>query len=140
MNIISLVGRLTADPELKHTKNGVAVTRFTIAVDRPYTKLGEERAADFINIVAWQGSAEFVTKHFVRGQRIGVVGSVRTGSYMDNDGIKRYTFEVHAERLEFVEYKEKQADPRESPESSQYAQGSAVTQYETVPYSGDLPF
>ena len=64
MNIVSLIGRLTADPELKHTQSGTAMTRFTLAVDRAYTKPGEEKQADFITIVAWQQKAEFVCKYF----------------------------------------------------------------------------
>ena len=103
MNIIALVGRLTSNPELKTTSTGISVSRFTIAVDRAYTKQGEEKQADFINVVAWRNSAEFLCKYFVKGQRIGVQGSVRTGSYIDENGIKRYTFEVFADRLEFVE-------------------------------------
>lgn len=118
MNIIALVGRLTADPELKHTQSGVAVSKFSIAVDRAYTKQGEEKQVDFINVVAWRNSAEFLCKYFSKGQRIGVVGSVRTGSYMDENGIKRYTFEVYADRLEFVERKDREQDTATSESSN----------------------
>ena len=129
MNIVALVGRLTADPELKHTQSGIAVSRFTIAVDRAYTKQGEEKQADFINVVVWRNSAEFLCKYFSKGQRIGIQGSVRTGSYMDNNGIKRYTFEVYADRLEFVERKDKDNG------------SSSTAQYEEyIPHDEDLPF
>lgn len=70
MNSVVLIGRLTADPELKHTQNGNAVTGFSIAVDRPYQKSGEERQADFIDIVAWRGTAEFICKYFKKGRKI----------------------------------------------------------------------
>ncbi len=129
MNIIALVGRLTADPELKHTQSGVAVSRFSIAVDRAYTKQGEEKQVDFINVVAWRNSAEFLCKYFSKGQRIGVQGSVRTGSYMDENGIKRYTFEVYADRLEFVERKDKDNGSSFAAQDEEY-----------IPHDEDLPF
>ena len=69
LNSVVLIGRLTADPELKHTQNGNAVTGFSIAVDRPYQKAGEERQADFIDIVAWRGTAEFICKYFKKAER-----------------------------------------------------------------------
>lgn len=127
MNIIALVGRLTANPELKTTSTGISVARFTIAVDRPYTKQGEEKQVDFINVVAWRNSAEFLCKYFVKGQRIGVQGSVRTGSYIDENGIKRYTFEVFADRLEFVERKEN-------------GSSSAAQDEDYIDNEDDLPF
>ncbi len=105
MNNVSLIGRLTADPELKHTQSGVANTRFTIAVDRRFVKQGEERQADFISITAWNQTAEFVCKYFTKGKRIAVTGEIRTGSYTDRDGNKRYTFEVWANNVEFCESK-----------------------------------
>lgn len=105
MNIVTLIGRLTADPELKHTQNGTAMTRFTVAVDRPYTKQGEEKQADFITVVAWQQRAEFICKYFSKGKRIALNGSIRTGSYTAQDGSKRYTTEVFADNVEFVDSK-----------------------------------
>ena len=105
MNNVSLIGRLTADPELRHTQSGVANVRFSIAVDRSYTKQGEEKQADFINIVAWQQRAEFICKYFSKGQRIAITGEIRTGSYTDRDGNKRYSFEVWANNVEFCESK-----------------------------------
>ena len=80
MNTISLIGRLTGIPELKYTQANTAFTRFSIAVDRP-VKQGEEKQADFFNIVAWGKTAEFVCRYFGKGQRIALTGSVRTGSY-----------------------------------------------------------
>ena len=86
MNNVSLIGRLTTAPELKHTQSNMAYTRFSMAVDRSYAKQGEERQTDFINIVAWGKTAEFVCKYFMKGQRIGITGEIRTGSYTAQDG------------------------------------------------------
>jgi len=105
MNNVSLIGRLTANPELKHTSGGMAYTRFSIAVDRSFVKQGEERQADFINIVAWQQKAEFICKYFMKGQRIGLTGEIRTGSYTAQDGSKRYTFDVAVNNAYFCESK-----------------------------------
>ena len=105
MNNVSLIGRLTADPELKHTQSGLAYTRFSIAVDRAFVKQGEERQADFINLVAWGKTAEFVCKYFMKGQRMGVTGEIRTGSYTAQDGTKRYTTDVLVNNAYFCESK-----------------------------------
>lgn len=105
MNNVSLIGRLTADPELKHTQSGIATVRFTVAVDRQYQKQGEERQADFISIVAWRQTAEFICRYFTKGQRIALTGRIQTGSYTATDGSKRYTFDVLAENVEFCEKK-----------------------------------
>lgn len=106
MNNVSLIGRLTADPELRRTQSGLATTRFSIAVDRRFAKQGEERQTDFINIVAWRQTAEFICKYFTKGQRIALTGSIQTGSYTANDGTKRYTFDVVADSVEFTEKKQ----------------------------------
>lgn len=100
-NTVILSGRLTADPELKNTTNGVLVTSFTVAVDRPYRK-GEEKKADFINIVAWRQTAEFVTHYFTKGSLIGIEGSIQTRNYEDKNGNKRTAFEVVANNVQFV--------------------------------------
>ena len=98
MNNVSLIGRLTSDPELRHTQSGVAMTRFTVAVDRR-VRAGEEKQADFISVTAWQQRAEFVCKYFSKGNRIALTGSIRTGSYTDRDGNKRYTTDVWADTV-----------------------------------------
>lgn len=104
MNNVSLIGRLTADPELKNSQNGTSYVRFSIAVDRQYSK-DKEKQTDFINIVAWKGTAEFVCKYFTRGQRIGITGRIQTGSYTNQNGNKR-SFDVVANDVEFVERKQ----------------------------------
>lgn len=100
-NLVVLTGRCVADPELKTTTNGISVCTFSIAVDRRYNS-GEERQADFINIVAWRGSAEFVSKYFKKGDMIGIEGSIQTRRYQDRDGNNRTAFEVVANNIQFV--------------------------------------
>lgn len=103
-NLVVLTGRLTADPELKTTQSGVSVTSFSIAVQRP-RKSGEDPQTDFINIVAWRQTAEFVTKHFRKGNMIGIEGSIQTRKYTDKNGNNRVVFEVIANDVQFVETK-----------------------------------
>ena len=105
MNNICLLGRLTADPELRHTPSQVAVTSFTVAVDRSYTPKGQERQADFIPVVAWRQTAEFVCRYFRKGQRIALQGSLQSRSYTDKEGNKRTAYEVVADNVFFAESK-----------------------------------
>lgn len=106
MNKVILMGRLTADPELKYTSTGnVPVCRFSIAVDRPYVKQGEERQADYFKIVAWRATGEFVSRYFRKGVRILVEGCIRNNSYEDTAGVKHYSDDVHAERVYFADGK-----------------------------------
>ena len=134
LNVAILMGRLVADPEIRHTPNDIAVTSFTIAVDRSYVKSGAERQADFIDIVAWRGTAEFICKYFKKGRKIAVQGVIQTRSYTDKDGNKRKAFEVLAEKVDFADSKqEKQgsADVQYTPESEGF---------EEIMDDGDLPF
>ena len=110
LNKAILIGHLTADPELKSTPNGVSVTSFSIGVTRRYTKQGEQPTTDFINIVAWRTTAEFITKYFRKGQAIGICGSIQTRSYTDKNGEKRYATEVVADEAIFVEKKASASD------------------------------
>ena len=103
-NLVVLTGRLTADPELKTTQSGLSVTSFTIAVDRR-VKSGEEKKADFITIVAWRNTAELITKHFRKGNLIGIEGSIQTRKYTDKNGNNRVVFEVIANNVQFAESK-----------------------------------
>ncbi len=103
LNVVALNGRLTADPELRHTSNDIAVTSFTLAVDRSYSRSGSERQADFIDIVCWRNTAEFASKYFHKGQLVAVEGSIQTRSYTDRDGNKRRAFEVVANNVHFAE-------------------------------------
>lgn len=138
MNNVQLIGRLTADPELRHTQSGTACTRFNVAVDRR-VKQGEEKQTDFITIVAWQQRAEFICKCFSKGQRIALTGSIRTGSYTDREGNKRNTFEVWAENVEFCESK---AEKAQNQSQNQQQQKNETLPDVSMEYdmNADLPF
>lgn len=101
INQAVIMGRLVADPELRQTQTGLSVTSFTVAVDRSFVKQGEERQADFIDVVAWRGTAEFVTRYFQKGSMIALRGAIQTSSYEDKNGIKRKKFEIIAEQVSF---------------------------------------
>ena len=111
LNRVVLMGRLVADPELKTTNGGVSVCSFRIAVDRSYVKAGEQRQADFFDIVAWRSSAEFVCKHFAKGSLIAVDGQLQTRQYQTKDGSNRSAVEVVADSISFTgERKEQKQD------------------------------
>lgn len=101
MNKVILIGRLTADPELRQTPQGTAVTRFTIAVDRRFRRDGGQQA-DFITCVAWRQQAEFVCRYFGKGKLIGVEGSIQTRTWDGQDGKRQYATEVVCDNVEFV--------------------------------------
>lgn len=100
LNSVIIMGRLTADVELRTTPNGVSVAKFTVAVDRNY-KSGEERKTDFINCVAWRSTADFVSRFFKKGQMIAVQGSIQTRNYEDKNGNKRNAVEIVAYNVSF---------------------------------------
>lgn len=106
INCAVLMGRMVNDPELKTTPSGTSVTSFRIAVDRNFVRQGEERQADFIDIVAWRQTAEFVTRYFHKGSMIAVQGSIQTRNYEDKNGNKRTAFEVVANNVSFCGSKE----------------------------------
>ena len=105
MNSICLMGRLTGDPELKTTQSGFSVTSFTVAVDRAYRSKDQERQTDFINCVAWRGTAEFISRYFRKGQRMALQGSLQTRKYTANDGSQRTVYEVVVDNAFFCESK-----------------------------------
>ena len=101
-----LLGRLTADPNIKYTQStNTMVVSFSLAVNRRFTKQGEERQADFINIVTWSKTAEFVSKYFSKGQQVGVIGRIQTRNYKDDKGVMHYITEVIAEEAYFADSK-----------------------------------
>lgn len=102
MNKILLIGRLTKDPELRYTQSGTAVASFTLAVNRSFANQNGEREADFINCVAWQKAAEFVSQYFKKGQQMALEGRLQVRSYDDNNGQRRWVTEVVTEKVEFV--------------------------------------
>lgn len=105
MNKVVLMGRLTKDPELRYTNNtNTAVCSFTIAVDRRFKQEGQP-TADFISCMAWTKTAEFISKYFVKGSRIGICGRIQTRSWDDNEGKKHYVTEVVTEEAYFTDSK-----------------------------------
>ncbi len=145
LNVVVLTGRLTADPELRHTPNDIAVTSFTIAINRRFSKPGEEKQTDFIDIVAWRNSAEFVCKYFKKGNLIAVEGSIQTRSYQDKEGNKRKAFEIVANDLQFVESKKESGSPEQeysqkaNENMAAYSSG-ADSDFQTIESDDDLPF
>lgn len=122
MNKVILVGRLTADPELRQTPSGVASCRFTVAIDRKFAdKNTGEKQSDFITCVAWRQTAEFVSRYFNRGKMIALEGSLRTGKYQDKNhsDVTHYTTEVYVDNVEFVGGK---SDGGNAPAQTQEAQ------------------
>ena len=103
LNVVVLNGRLTSDPELKYTPSNVAVTNFSLAVDRAFS--GKEKVTDFISIVAWRSTAEFVSRYFQKGQLVAVQGSLQVREYTDKDGNRRRVYEVLADQVHFAEAK-----------------------------------
>lgn len=134
-NLVVLSGRLTADTELKTTPNGISVCTFNIAVDRGY---GDNKATDFITIVAWRGTAEFVAKHFRKGDLIGIEGSIQTRKYTDKNGNNRTAFEVVANNIQFVGGKKTDNEQPEVDPPQQFAQNNA--DFDEVSGDDDLPF
>ena len=130
LNKVILIGNLTKDPELKQTPSGTSVVSFSVGVSRKYSGADGSRETDFINIVAWKGTAEFIAKYFRKGNGISIVGSLQVRSYESN-GQKRYVTEVVAEEAGFIDKKESAgaADFNIPPEK-----------YEEVPNDEELPF
>ena len=121
MNNVSLIGRLTKDPELRYTPSGVAVARFTLAVNRTFKKEGEQQA-DFVNIVTWRKTAENTANFLRKGSLAGVSGRIQTGSYDGQDGKKVFTVEVVAENIQFLEPKNANNAPNGNGNTNWYQQ------------------
>lgn len=138
LNSVCLMGRLTADPELKSTQLGVSVCNFRIAVDRTYTPKGQEKQTDFINIITWRSTAEFVSRYFRKGQLVAVQGSIQTGQYTDRDGNKRTTFDVVADNVFFAE---KKAESGETKQGAGYDHSPDIQgDFEEIVGNDELPF
>lgn len=115
-----LMGRLTADPELRQTQNGIAMCRFSIAVERSYARQGEERQTDFFNVTCWRQTAEFVCCYFSKGRMIHVEGKLQNDNYTDQNGVKHYSTNIIADNISFC------GDKRQN---NGYSEGSASSQY-----------
>lgn len=112
INKAIIMGRLTADPELRQTTGGIACCQFTVAVNRDYASQGQERQTDFISVVAWRQTAEFISKYFSKGKMIAIDGEIRTRTYDDRryPDVKHYVTEVYANKVSFCESKGAQSD------------------------------
>lgn len=148
LNQIVLMGRLTRDPELRHTQSGIAVTRFSIAVDRDYqSRDGGEKKTDFIDIVTWRNTAEFVSKYFVKGQMAVVTGKLQINDWTDRDGGKRRSAEVVADNVYFGESRRDGAPAGDSAYENRgsYNKPASAPSYADNGFSevaddGELPF
>lgn len=147
LNVVALMGRLTHTPELKTTQNGTSVCSFGIACDRNFVQQGQERQADFIDIVAWRGQAEFVSKYFQKGSMVAITGSLQSRNYKDKNGNSRTAVEVLADQINFAGPKKTQqvddggeAPPKDYREPAPaYSQGSA-DDFAVINDNDDLPF
>lgn len=133
LNVIAVMGRVVADPELRKTTTGISTTTFTIACDRNFVKSGSERQTDFFDIVAWRQSAEFASKYFKKGQLVAVNGSLHTRSYEDKNGNKRKVYEIVADHLHF-------AESRRSGDIAEKNTDDNTQDFRVIDEAEDLPF
>ena len=153
-NKVILIGNLVADPEIRQTQNGISVCRFTIAVNRRFARPagqdaqnGQQQTADFITVVAWRQSAEFVARYFKKGRPILVCGQLQSRSWTDQQNNRHYATEVVADEVSFVE--SKSDAPAAGGNNTQYVPdsygapaytGGAAASFEEIPDDGNLPF
>ena len=146
LNKVVLCGRLTADPELKQTQNGIAVVSFTIAVNRRFTRGADgqnKSQADFISCVAWRQTAEFISRYFKKGSSLCVTGSIQTRTWNDNTGAKRYVTEVVVDEAMFVDSRTDNASASYVPDaygSPSFSSGVDAPNFEEIKTDDDLPF
>ena len=144
LNKVVLAGRLTNDPELKQTATGVSVLSFTLAVNRRYASKNEQgenqTQADFISVVAWRNTAEFIARYFKKGSAICITGSIQTRSWQDQQGQRRYATEVVADEAMFVDSRSESGmtDGYQSPAFA--SASSVVPSFEEHNTDDDLPF
>ena len=142
MNKVILMGRLTRDPETRYTQtSNTLVSSFSLAVNRRFVRQGEERQADFFNIVAWSKLGEFCSKYFKKGQQVGIIGRLQTRTWDDDQGVKHYITEVVAEEAYFADSK-RDAEANSSSFENAFGNtmpGSMGSDFE-VTSSDDLPF
>ena len=147
MNAVTLIGRLTRDPELRYTPSGSPTVRFNIAVDRGMTKEKIQEAeskgyatADFINCIAWGRIAETIANYFDKGHRIGITGSIQTGSYERQDGTKVYTTDVLVRNVDFIDYKNTSQGANQSRPTGGNNQEDYTGDFERIDNTDDIPF
>ncbi len=142
MNKVILMGRLTRDPEVRYTQtNNTLVASFSLAVNRRFVRQGEERQADFINIVAWSKLGEFCSKYFKKGQQVAIIGRIQTRTWDDDNGVKHYVTEVVAEEAYFADSKRDGESSNSGFENTFGTTASNATSSEfSVASDDDLPF
>lgn len=138
-NKVILIGNMTADPELKQTQGGLSVASFSIAVNRRFKAEGQQEC-DFITIVAWRQTAEFVCRYIRKGQPILVCGQLQTRNWTDRNGEKRYATEVVADEVSFVEKRESEESVKPTQPYMPPAYSAAPIQFEEIPNDIDVPF
>lgn len=132
MNRAMLIGRLTAKPELRYTSSNLPFARFSIAINRTFAGKDGQRETDFINIVVWRKQAENVCNFLDKGSLVAVEGRIQTGSYDDKDGNKRYTMEVVADSVQFLESKAQRANKDTSDMGNSFSQGPSPYDYQNT--------
>ena len=143
INSVIIMGRLTYDPELRTTPNGISVVHFQVACDRNFSRSGEERKADFIDVTAWRQTAEFVSRYFRKGSMIAVEGSIQTDNFTDKDGNKRKSVQVVANNVSFCGSKAESgttSNPVFSQPAPSYASADNSDFEEISDDDDDLPF
>ena len=135
LNKVFIMGRLTRDPELRRTQNGTPVTSFSLAVDRDFKSQGGEKETDFIDVVAWRSTAEFVAKYFTKGRMAVVEGRLQIRDWTDKDGNKRRSAEVVADNVYFGDSKREGGDYNAAP-----AYSTPAGRADTVSYGGMSDF
>ena len=136
MNHVTLIGRLAADPEARTTQSGISQCSFRLAVPRRFTNQQGVREADFLNIVAWRGTADFCARYFHKGMRVGVEGSLQTRSWQAQDGSKRYAVEVIADNVEFCESREGGGAAPATADTAPAAPAHQISMREVPPQEG----
>lgn len=137
LNHIAIMGRLTRDPELRRTQSGVAVTSITLAVDRDFKEQNGERQTDFIDVVAWRSTAEFLAKHFSKGRMAVAEGRLQIREYTDKDGVKRKNAEVVADNVYFGDSKPDAGNARSYGTTAADSYGGYGGAYEPYPMQDD---
>lgn len=133
LNQVVLLGRLTASPELRHTQSGVAVTTFRLAVDRDFKDKDGEKKADFLPVVCWRGTAEFVARYFSKGRLVAVCGRLQVREYTDKDGNKRSITEIVADNVYFGDAKREQK-PLDQDDPYYMGPGSYDAEDDEIPF------
>ena len=143
INSVIIMGRLTYDPELRTTPNGISVVRFQVACDRNFSRSGEDKKTDFIDVTAWRQTAEFVSRYFRKGSMIAVEGSIQTDNFTDKDGNKRKSVQVVANNVSFCRSKAESgttSNPVFSQPAPSYASADNSDFEEISDDDDDLPF